>query len=296
MIDICCIGHITLDKIITPENVVYMNGGTSYYFAHGINHLPSKLDFKLVTSMAEKDRKAVDELRNLGIDVVMYNSKETVFFENRYGNNRNNRTQRVLAKADPFSMDQLKDIDARFFHLGSLLDDDFSPALIKYLSGKAIVSVDVQGFLRQVRGQQVYPTDWAAKEELLPYIDILKLNEHEMRTVTGLRSPRKVALKLADLGVKEVLITLGSCGSLIYANQHFYEIPAYPPSQIVDTTGCGDTYSTGYLYCRALGMDYEESGRFAAAMCTLKLEHNGPFDGTLDDIETLIAKYQKQIV
>ena len=35
-------------------------------------------------------------------------------------------------------------------------------------------------------------------------------------------------------------------------------------------------------------MGYAEAGRFAAAMCTLKLEHNGPFDGTLADIERVM--------
>lgn len=296
MTDICCIGHITLDKIVTPEDIVYMNGGTSYYFAHAINHLPHELSFSLVTSMAEKDRKAVDELIESGIDVTFFPSRETVYFENKYGDNRDNRSQRVLAKADPFSVNQLRGMEARFFHLGSLLDDDFSPELIKDLSLRGIVSVDVQGFLRKVCGEQVYPTDWKDKDEVLRYIDILKLNEQEMFTVTGLRDPKKVALRIASWGVKEVLLTLGSYGSLIFAEGRFYEIPAYPPTQIVDATGCGDTYSAGYLYCRALGMGYGDSGRFAAAMCTQKLSHNGPFDGTFDEVERIITSHRRQIV
>lgn len=296
MTDICCIGHITLDKIVTPEDTVYMNGGTSYYFAHGINHLPHELSFSLVTSMAEKDRKAVDELMESGIDVTFFPSRETVYFENKYGDNRDNRIQRVLAKADPFSVEQLKGIEARFFHLGSLLDDDFSPELVKNLSMRGIVSVDVQGFLRKVRGEQVYPTDWKDKDEVMRYIDILKLNEQEMVTVTGLHDPRKVALRIASWGVKEVLLTLGSNGSLIFAEGRFYEIPAYPPTKIVDATGCGDTYSAGYLYCRALGMGYGDSGRFAAAMCTQKLSHNGPFDGTFEEVEEIISRHRRLIV
>ena len=45
MNDICCIGHITLDKIVTPKQTAYMPGGTSYYFSHGISHLKdTKLD------------------------------------------------------------------------------------------------------------------------------------------------------------------------------------------------------------------------------------------------------------
>ena len=32
MKDICCIGHVTKDKIVTPSSTVYMAGGTSFYF------------------------------------------------------------------------------------------------------------------------------------------------------------------------------------------------------------------------------------------------------------------------
>ncbi len=287
-VDICCIGHITLDKIITPHNEVYMNGGTSFYFSYGIHHLPSKVSYKLVTSMAEKDMAVVEDMRAAGIDVVCHKSRDTVFFENKYGANQNNRTQRVLSKSDPFTKSQLKDIDARIFHFGSLLDDDFSVDLIKDVAKRGMVSIDVQGFLREVRNRHVYAVDWADKFEVLSHTDILKLNEHEMEVVTGLKSPREVAKKIASWGVREVVVTLGSYGSLIYAEGNFYEIPAYPPHETIDATGCGDTYSAGYLYCRAQGRPYDECGRFAAAMCTLKLEHNGPFEGTIDDINTII--------
>ena len=292
MTDICCIGHITLDKIITPEREVFMNGGTAYYFASALNHLPKVVDFKLITSMSRNDKKVVDTLRASGVDVTFYPSRDTVYFENKYGDNPNHRTQRVLSVADPFTMEDLYDVDARFYHLGSLLNDDFPVELIKHLSRKGLVSVDVQGFLREVVDREVRPIPWKEMDELLPYIDILKLNEDEMVTVSGMTDPKKIAIYLASRGVKEVLITLGSQGSLIYAQNRFFPIPAYPPKKIVDATGCGDTYSTGYLYCRAQGMSYGDSGRFAAAMCTQKLEHNGPFNGTLDDIKAIITRHQ----
>ena len=288
MKDICCIGHITLDKIITPDHEFEQNGGTSFYFAYGINQLPQKVSFQLVTSMADKDMKAVDDMRRAGIDVVCHKSRETVFFENKYGHNQNNRTQKVRAKSDPFTVGQLEGLESRVFHLGTLLADDFAPEVVEYLSERGRVSIDVQGYLREVRGEDVYAVDWRDKLAVLKHTDILKLNEHEMEVVTGLTNPRDVARQIADWGVREVVITLGSYGSLIYADGQYYEIPAYAPRQAVDATGCGDTYSTGYLYCRAQGMNYLESGKFAAAMCTLKLEHSGPFDGTIDDIQQLV--------
>lgn len=289
MKDICCIGHVTLDKIVTPRQTVYMSGGTSFYFAYALNSLPPKVDFQMVTAVAPSEMKGIEKMRRDGIDVVAFNSRNTVFFENRYGIDSNNRTQRVLAKADPFTVGQLSQLDARVFHLGTLLNDDFSPEVVEYLAGKGKVSIDVQGYLREVRAEKVYAVDWADKRRVLACTDILKLNEHEMEVISGEKDPRDVARRLASWGVKEVVITLGSYGSLIYTGGRFYEIPAYRPKELVDATGCGDTYSAGYLYCRCQGAGIEDAGRFAAAMCTMKLEHNGPFSGTVEDIEAVEA-------
>ena len=83
-------------------------------------------------------------------------SKHSVYFENIYGENQDNRTQRVLAKADPFTVDYLKDIQAKIIHLGSLLADDFSLDVVKYMAEKGLVSADSQGYLREVRDKKVY--------------------------------------------------------------------------------------------------------------------------------------------
>jgi Sugar kinases, ribokinase family len=210
----------------------------------------------------------VEKLRQAGIDVIANESATNVFFENSYGVNMDNRTQRVLAKSEPFTIDQLKDVEAEVFHLGTLLADDFAPEVVEYLATKGDVSIDVQGYLRTVEGEQVKSVEWTDKLRLLKHTAILKVNEWEVST-TLTRHVRSLYGSRTDsrLGVREVIITLGGGGSVIFADGRFYETPAYPPSQLIDATGCGDTYSAGYLYCRARGMDYAESGRFAAAMC-----------------------------
>ena len=290
MKDICCIGHITKDKIITPRQTVYMAGGTSFYFSYAFSHLPQNVSFQLVTKLGEGEMKSVEDMRQAGIDVQVYPSRHTVYFENKYGENQNDRTQRVLERADPFTVDEMREVNAGVYHLGSLLSEDFSTEVVKYLSTKGRISIDAQGYLREVRGEKVYPIDWAEKREILAHTDIIKVNEHEMEVITGLTDPRAAAKCLAEWGVKEVCVTLGSEGSIILAEGKFYDIPAYEPKEIVDATGCGDTYSAGYLWCRAQGMGFEESGKFAAAMCTLKLEHSGPFDGSIDDVRRVMAE------
>lgn len=265
-----------------------MPGGTSYYFSHGIRHLKDTRNYKLITALAPSEYKAVEDLRAKGIQVEVLPSRKTVYFENIYGENQDDRKQRVLAKADPFTVEELKDEEAKFFHLGSLLSDDFSLDVVKLLSGKGKLAVDAQGYLREVRGEQVYPTDWKDKREALKYIDILKVNEHEAEVLTGFKDFKQAALQLAEWGVKEVLLTLGSLGSIIYAEGIFYKIPAYPAKNVVDATGCGDTYSMGYLYMRNKGASYEEAGCFAAALSTIKLEKSGPFSGTEEQVWDII--------
>lgn len=290
MKDICCIGHITKDKIVTPNRTVYMAGGTSFYFSYAINQLPKDVTFSLVTAMDPTEKEPVEKMLKAGIDVSMNASRNTVFFENIYGENQNERKQRVLAKADPFTIQQLEHVDAKVFHLGSLLADDFPTEVVEYLSSKGRVSIDVQGYLREVRDEKVYPIDWKEKLKVLKHTYYLKVNETEMETITGLKDTHEAAKLIHAWGVTEVIITLGSEGSLVYVDDKFYEIPAYPPHEVVDATGCGDTYSAGYLYKRLQGATPTEAGKFAAAMCTIKLEHNGPFNRSIDDVEKIIKK------
>ena len=241
-----------------------MPGGTSYYFSHGIRRLKDFKNYKLVTAVAPSEYGIIEEMRKEGIQVEVLPSRHTVYFENTYEDvyfentyeeNQDNRSQRVLAKADPFTADALKDENAHIFHLGSLLADDFPLEVVKELAQKGTLAVDAQGYLRKVEGEHVFPVylrkvegehvfpvDWHEKKKALKYIDILKVNEHEAEVLTGFKDPEKAAKQLAQWGVKEVLLTLGSLGSLIYAEGKFYKIPAYAPKEVVDATGCGDTY------------------------------------------------------
>lgn len=293
MYDICCVGHITLDKVVTTKSVVHMAGGTSFYFSNAIRHMDVK--YRLVTGLAESEMNTVVQLREKGIEVDVVPSRHTVYFENIYSENQDHRTQRVLQKADPFSIEALSHTDARIFHLGPLLADDIPVELIRSLSERGKVALDVQGYLRKVENHNVHAIDWPAKQEALKHIHTLKANEHEMEVLTGLSDVRKGAKVLAEWGVKEVVITLGSMGSVIYANGVFHHIPAYVPTVVIDATGCGDTYMAGYLYQRTKGASFQEAGEFAAAMATLKIESSGPFTGTKEDVLDLLAASREKV-
>ena len=292
--DICCIGHITLDKVVTTRSVVHMAGGTAFYFSNALARMD--ISYTLVTALAQSEMQSVSELRAKGIDVTALPSAHTVYFENIYGDDPDHRTQRVLQTADPFTADQLNDINARVFHLGPLLAGDIPLQLIRALAVKGELSLDAQGYLRKVENQQVLPIDWPDKKEALQYVTFLKANESEMAVLTGQKDIRQGAKILSDWGVKEVIITLGSMGSVIYTDHQFIDIPAYiPTTSVVDATGCGDTYMAGYLYQRIKGASVRDCGEFAAAMATLKIESSGPFTGSKEEVMNLLASRKDQV-
>lgn len=286
---ICCIGHITLDKIVTPGAVNHLFGGTSFYFSNAISRMD--VAYQLVTALADTEMPAVALLREKGLNVIALPSTHTVYFENIYPENQDHRTQRVLQKAAAFEIASLPALEANIFHLGPLLADDMSVELIQFLAGKGLVSLDVQGYLREVRDTNVYAVDWPEKIQALPYIHILKANETEMEVLTGESDVRAAAKKLAGWGVKEVVITLGSLGSVIYTNEQFYNVPVFAlTGPVVDATGCGDSYMAGYLLQRYRGEGPQEAASFASALAALKIMTSGPFTGTESEVRTFMER------
>jgi sugar/nucleoside kinase (ribokinase family) len=288
MYDICCVGHITSDKIVNTRNVLHMPGGTALYFSCAVNRLD--VGYVLVTALAAAEMEYVDYLRAKGIEVRVQPSAHTVVFENIYGENQDERTQNVLQIADTFNMEQLLDVEAKAFHLGPLLAGDFDTDFIKTLSAKGSIALDVQGYLRKVVNQKVSLTDWPDKKIALQYIDILKADVAELAALSGYNTVTEGVKYLADRGVKEAVITNGSQGSCIFNNGALVNIPAYHPEMVVDATGCGDTYMAGYLYQRIKkGAGIQQAGQFAAAMAGLKTMSPGPFVGTEDEVTKFLA-------
>jgi sugar/nucleoside kinase (ribokinase family) len=288
MFDICTIGHISIDKVVNPQSTKYLPGGTSFYFSKLL--LYSNLNYRLITALAPQDYQAVHELRAAGVDVHVMPSDDTVYFENVYSADQNHRKQFVLQKAAPFDLAQMPVTNAKIFHLGPLLHDDIPINVIENLSRRGLVSLDIQGYLRHVVDKKVVHLDWSDKANALRHVGIIKANEFEMKVITGKTNVWDGAKYLADLGVPEVIITLGSKGSIVYKSGASFKIRAFKAAVVVDATGCGDTYMAAYLWKRSMGSDIQEAGEFGAALATLKIGSFGPFSGPAAQIASLLEK------
>ena len=100
---------------------------------------------------------------------------------------------------------------------------------------------------------------------MLRHISFLKLAEEEGATILPDRSDEAVFA----LGVPEVVLTLGSEGSVVYAGGRVTRVPCHPIHG-VDLTGCGDA-SVGYLAARSDGLAPVAAARRATALVALLL-------------------------
>jgi sugar/nucleoside kinase (ribokinase family) len=281
-----------MDRVVTPQETVQMPGGTSIYFSNAIAALDVR--YALVTSLASHDLGVLTPLQKRGVPVTVFATAHTLFFENIYGDNSDERRQRVLELAEPFTTDQVTTIDASIYHLGTLIAGDIPAQAIEALARKGSVSLDVQGYLRKVENANVVPVDWVEKESVLPHIHFLKANEEELAVLTGQADVDAGARDLLAMGAREVIVTCGSKGSYVYTGRSVYSIPAFMPTILKDATGCGDTYMAGYLYKRCKGAPIQEAGEFAAAMATAKIETSGPFTGTEAAVQQLLLRSKKE--
>ena len=112
-------------------------------------------------------------------------------------------------------------------------------------------------------------------DDLTDFIDKaswVSVNDYELQLMqerTGL-SPHEIAER-----VEALIVTLGAKGSHIYTQKQRIDIPAAPVAAINDPTGCGDAYRAGLLYGLMNDLDWEVTGRMAALMGAIKIEHHG---------------------
>ena len=103
--------------------------------------------------------------------------------------------------------------------------------------------------------------EWIA--DALPHTDYLLPNDEQVLGLTGASSLAQGSAALIKQGVGCVAVTQGSKGALVVKADETIEVPAYD-IDVVDTTGCGDAFSAGFLRGLSLG---HELGVAAALGC-----------------------------
>lgn len=113
----------------------------------------------------------------------------------------------------------------------------------------------------------------------LKMVDILTPNETEAGQLAGIEvsdvaSAKQAAKIIGEMGIKKIIITLGSSGVLISDNGKTIHLPAFP-AVAVDTTGAGDSFNGALASMLANGQDLISATRYASAFASLAVEREG---------------------
>lgn len=119
--------------------------------------------------------------------------------------------------------------------------------------------------------------------EVLSKLWLITPNETEAEKLTGIRienvdDAANAARFLMEQGVRNVIITLGSAGSLVCTDTICELVPARKVTA-VDTVGAGDVYNGALVTALAEGRDIIEAARFATAASSIAVTRAGAQTG-----------------
>lgn len=126
----------------------------------------------------------------------------------------------------------------------------------------------------------------AVPDSIFAHVDYLTPNESELRILLGLpaddpRSSRELAGELRRRGVKNVVVTLGRTGALVLTDELDLMVPAVGVD-VVDTTGAGDAFNSGFAVALAEGRDIVDAVRFGVVCGGLACTALGVIPGLPD--------------
>ena len=173
--------------------------------------------------------------------------------------------------------------------------DCFPNARILHLDGLMIDAAKEAAKQAKASGMTVVMDAGTLREgtlDLLSRVDILIASETFADPLVGEKAPRERALqRLKELGPRQVVMTLGSEGSMGLDKDEMVRREAFPVVS-KDTTGAGDVYHGGYIYGLLQGWNMPDCMAFASAAAALKCMNGGGWRGIpkLDAIKKLLEE------
>lgn len=237
------VGSVALDTIQTPFGQVQEAlGGSATYFA-----LAASLYTKVnLVGVVGKDFPAPHAalLRSRGVDLAGLQVAEGETFR--------------WAGCYDFDLNTATTLDTRLGVFAA-----FQPQLPQaYRTTPFIFLANIdptlqQSVLQQVRRPQLVALDtmnyWIERKPrelagVMAQVDVVLMNETEVRQLTGTYSIVRAAREVLALGPKAVAIKKGEHGAvLFFGDAGYFVSPAYPLEEVRDPTGAGDSFAGGFL-------------------------------------------------
>lgn len=265
------IGPVTRDLVVMGDVKSHKVGGATFFQSFVFEEFYS--DYLAIVNCS--DESLINYFPDLE-KVKVIKKDDTHFFINSYPdpndldvrNQLSNFADIPILKSDLESV--LPDeIDA--FVVNPLNRYDFPAETIEYLKTFNVpIFMSVQGFLRlpDERVNENFTLKLEVFDDLpaiLSGVGSIFLDEAEASIIGE------------DYDMGEMVITDGSHGSRILSRNEI-NIDAVKCDDVVDTTGCGDTYMAAYVTQKLLFKSSKNAGEFASLIASKKIENFGPYN------------------
>ena len=239
---ITVVGTVAFDAIQTPFGKVdRCIGGSATYFSVAASFFAPVNLVSVIGDDFTADDAAIFSGRNIDLDGLQtIHGAKSFFWSGEYGFDLNVAKTRdtqlnVLAEFNP----QLNDAqrNAKVLFLANAQPE--LQLTVRRQSHAGVVALDTMNY-------------WitSAKESLtrvFSEVDLLIINEAEVRQYTEEANLVKGARQILALGPKTLVIKRGEYGVLMVTRDAIFAAPAYPLENVFDPTGAGDTFAGGFL-------------------------------------------------
>jgi len=161
-------------------------------------------------------------------------------------------------------------------HLGGveMLGPDFATRILKHAKDNSVAtSVD----LIAPGGMGTFDLIASA----MAYTDYLLPNEEQVLGFTGADDLEDGCRRLLDAGAGLLAVTCGADGALVVSSEETQRVPAIAVD-VVDTTGCGDAFSAGFVLATRIGRTPRDAAVLGNAVAALVAQGLGSDHGDFD--------------
>lgn len=252
-----------------------MLGGSSAITAHNLARLGGKVSFACVLGTDLLGRFVEEKLAQGGVDLRGLRRTSQVNTGITIWHSRNGH-RAGMTYLGAISMLRARDVPderlraARHFHVGHyfLLRNLHRNAPALFRKAKRF------GLTTSVDCNDDPSGEWdSGLWEVLKYTDVFFPNEREAASLTGKKNPEDAARELARLA-RVVAVKLGEKGAFIASGQEEFHVAAVK-TNVVDTTGAGDTFNAGFLSRFLRGSPLADCARAGARAAARSVRHMG---------------------
>jgi sugar/nucleoside kinase (ribokinase family) len=271
-VSLLVVGTVALDSVKTPFGTVdNVLGGSATYFSTSASYFT---DVRLVAVIGEDfPREHIQFLKSKNVDTrgLEVQKGETFRWKGEYGYDLNEAHTlatdlNVLATFKPNIADDYKTSDVVFL---ANIDPEIQFDVLRQVEKPKLVACDTMNYW--------ISSKLDALKRTLKEVDLLTINEAEIRQLAGESSLVKAAKGVQAMGPKAIVVKQGSYGALMFNGHSVFSAPAYPLESVFDPTGAGDTFAGGFMGYLASTMNFSEDSMrkaviFGSVMASLNVE------------------------